>query len=73
MKEKEPAILMKARQFKISKYLRLSFCVALQLAISVTLPTMNETFLIHFNYWFQNSCYAKQFPFRVSLSSYASD
>ena len=73
MKEKEPAMLMKARQFKISKYLRLNFCVALQLAVSVTLPTMNETFLIHFNYWFQNSCYAKQFPFRVSLSSYASD
>ena len=35
-----------------------------------TLPNMNnaKAFLIDFYYWFQNSCHAQQFPFRVTLS-----
>ena len=43
-----------------------------------TLPNMNEVksiphrFTIRY-YWFQNSCHAEQFPFRVTLSSYLSD
>ena len=33
----------------------------------------SKTFLIDFYYWFQISCYAEQFPFRVTPSSYLSD
>ena len=30
----------------------------------------SKAFLIDFYYWFQNSCFAEQFPFTVILSSY---
>ena len=31
----------------------------------------SKAFLVDFYYWFQNSCYAEQLPFRVILSSYS--
>ena len=33
----------------------------------------SKPFLLDFQYWFQHSCYAEQFLFRVTFSSYLSD
>ena len=89
MKEKEPATMSISKCFSIlqsevvaprffSKYVLLKILqnsqenTCVRDSFLIKLQAL-KTIVSDFYYWFQNSCYAEQFPFMVTLLSYLSD